>query len=102
MSKFEHGLAVIADPGADRPIREIPSTQCVHCGGHFPMPSFGSDPLSKKLRIGRGFCRNCNGFICGEGCADCKPWERKLEEEEGTKNPTAVSVGMPGKLWLPE
>lgn len=105
MSKFEHGFGMMVDPGSDVPLLEEPSTQCVHCGGHFPLPSFGSDPKSKKLRVGRGFCTNCNGFVCGEKCIDCVPWEKRLEIDEGTLNPTAVSVGSivnTSKLWLPE
>lgn len=102
MSKFEASLGTIIDPGADKPLNEIPYVQCVHCGGHFTMPSFGSDPESKKNRIGRGFCMNCNGFVCGPRCAECKPFERWLEEVEGTKNPTAVSAAVPqGKIWTP-
>jgi hypothetical protein len=89
--KFEDGLGIVVDPGSDKPYAEIPTTRCVHCGSHFPTPSFGTDAASKKLRIGRGFCSNCNGYICGERCSVCKPLERMLEEMEGMVNPTAVS-----------
>ena len=91
--KYEAGLTTIIDPGADRALEEIPTGQCVHCGGHFEIR-----PGSGKVR---GFCYSCNGLICSAKCRECKPFERWLEEQEGTKNPTAVSVGMPGKLWLP-
>ncbi len=93
MSKFEHGYGVLIDPGSDKPILEQKSTQCVHCGGHFPLC-----PGSGKLR---GFCYNCNGLVCGPGCANCVPMERMLEEMEGTKNPTAVSVAVPRSLYVP-
>ena len=73
-----------------------------NCGGHFPTPSFGTDKAARKNRIGRGFCMNCNGYICGEKCIVCKPLERWLEEMEGTKDPTAVSIAVPNSsLWLP-
>lgn len=102
MAKFQHGLGTIVDPGADKPFAEIATTQCVHCGGHFPTPSFANDAASRKRRIGRGYCYNCAGFICGEKCAECKPLERWLDEQEGTVDPTAVSVAVPAsKLWLP-
>lgn len=104
MSKFEHGLSILTDPGIDAPLEERPTTQCVHCGGHFPTPNFGNSAADRRNRIGRGFCYNCNGFICGAKCQECKPTERMLEELEGTKNPTAVSVAVPSgpQLWLPE
>jgi hypothetical protein len=98
--KFEHGLGTLIDPGADGPIMEIPTTQCVHCAAHFPLPSFANDAVSRANRIGRGFCMNCNGYICGEGCRECVPFERWLEQMEGTKNPTAVSVSVPAGIWI--
>lgn len=105
MSKFEHGLGTIVDPDCDKPFNEIPTTQCCHCGCHFPLPSFDQNPQAALLRIGRGFCMNCNAFICGERCQECVPQEAMLEIMEGTRNPTAVSVGSivdTSKLWLPE
>jgi hypothetical protein len=63
------------------------TVQCVHCGGHF----FIGPGYTK----GRGFCMNCNGFICGERCQECVPWEKALEIAEGTRNPTAVSIAVP-------
>lgn len=98
MSKFEHGLGTIIDPSADRPFAEIPTTRCVHCGGHFPAPSFGNTQEARRNRIGRGYCYHCDGYICGERCQECKPLERLLDELEGTVNPTAVSVSVPATL----
>lgn len=92
--KFEHGYGIVFDPGSDKPIEEHGTTQCVHCGGHFIMRK-GSGKT-------RGFCMVCNGIICGPRCAECKPFERWLEEVEGTKNPTAVSSAVPqGQVWTP-
>lgn len=68
------------------------TVQCVHCGGHFI--------IGPGMTKGRGFCCNCNGFICGAGCAECVPWEKALEIAEGTRNPTAVTVAVP-RLILP-
>lgn len=98
----EHGWILICDPGADKPIFETGTTQCAHCGKHFPIPRFGSLPGDKESRVGRGFCRlhgKNDGWICGESCQYCNGgWERQLEVEEGTRNPTAVSVPV---LWTP-
>ncbi len=101
--KFEHGFFLICDPGADKPIFETGSTQCCHCGGHFPMPRFGNLPGDKKSRVGRGFCGNHGkneGWVCGPSCSICNGgWEKQLEVMEGTRNPTAVSVPV---LWTPQ
>lgn len=91
MTTRDHGLVVVSDPGSDRPLLEIKTLQCVHCGGHFE-----AKPGSGKIR---GFCTNCNGFVCGPKCAECVPMEKMLEIIEGTKRPDQVSVG--GNLWLP-
>lgn len=70
----ESGLIIVADPGADPPLAEIPTLQCVHCGRHFPVR-----PGSGKIR---GVCLRCNGPICGPGCAACVPAEQQLENLE--------------------
>lgn len=87
----EAGYFEICDPGADKPLRREGTHQCVHCGCHFEMVR-GSGSI-------HGFCGRCNGFICGPRCIECVPLEQWLEIQEGTRNPTAVSVG--GNLWLP-
>lgn len=75
----EAGLMIYSDPGADKPILEIMTVQCVHCGGHFsPKPGSG---------IVRGFCQNCNGYVCGPGCAKCVPVEQLLENYEKGRDP---------------
>lgn len=77
MAKFnkkEFGRIIAVDPGADRPILEISTMQCCHCGGHFyPQPGSG---------IVRGFCQRCMGPVCGPGCAECVPEEQYLENME--------------------
>ncbi len=66
----EAGTITLIDPGADRPILEVGTLQCVHCGGHFqPRPGSG---------IERGFCMNCNGPVCGRSCEKCVPVEQYL------------------------
>lgn len=100
MSKYECSLGTFIDPGADAPLQEIPYTHCVHCQAIFPVPSF--DPDKKAGRVGRGFCYNCGGFICGEQCIECKPWEKQMDIIDSGRNPTAVTVAVPqGPIWTP-
>lgn len=98
--KYENSLLICSDLESDR-VSEQPLTQCAHCQSHFPLPSFDSD--KKASRIGRGFCFNCAQYICGEGCLECVPREKKLDIEDSGRHPTAVSVAIPhSPLWLPE
>lgn len=89
LRRVQDGQMTIIDPGADKPIREIGTAQCKHCGGHFPIA-----PGSGRLR---GFCMRCNGPICGPGCAECVPEEQYLENmEKGRPDnfmPTTIYVG---------
>lgn len=88
----ESGLMTWSDPGADKALLELPTKQCVHCGGHFTLkpPVLVSKTMTllearvkheegKKVR---GFCLRCNGPICGPGCAECVPTEQLLENYE--------------------
>jgi hypothetical protein len=70
----ESGSLIIADPGADRPIAEAATIQCVHCGRHWV-----ARPGSGRIR---GFCLRCHGPICGPGCAECVPIEQQLDNLE--------------------
>lgn len=70
----DDGYVIIADPGSDKPILEIASVQCVHCGGHW-IPQPGSGKI-------RGFCMRCNGPICGPVCQECVPTDLLLENME--------------------
>lgn len=74
LRKTEHGLIVIADPSSDRPLLEVKTVQCVHCGGHW-IPRPGSGTV-------RGWCQSCAGPVCGPGCSDCVPVEQYLENME--------------------
>jgi hypothetical protein len=85
---MDHGLIIISDPGKDKPIAEIKTLQCSHCGGHFPV-----EPGSGRIR---GFCMKCNGPVCGKECAKCIPFEKQLEILEGTRKLHQVSVGWSG------
>lgn len=78
----EAGRVIISDPGSDKPIAEYGMIQCCHCGGQFPAPRFGTSEEDKRSRVGRGFCQNCNGYICGAGCLECVPTEQYLENIE--------------------
>jgi hypothetical protein len=76
------------DPGADKPILEARTIQCVHCGQHWvPKPGSG---------IERGFCMNCNGPICGRKCAECVPQEAQVENLEAGR-----PLDAPRKIILP-
>lgn len=80
----ESGLIIVVDPGADRPLAEIPTLQCVHCGGHFPV-----QPGSGRIR---GFCGRCKGPVCGPGCAECVPVELQLDNLEQSRRRNARQV----------
>lgn len=115
----ECGLYVMVEHGKDRPLFEIPTTQCAHCDKHFVLPRFlpvfvkgmvsligyGFGPEAKESRIGRGWCSNHgpNGWVCSDECgATCIDRTAKREILEGTRNPTTISVAVPqSKLWLP-
>lgn len=90
----DNGLMTFVDPGADRPILEVKTLQCVHCGGHFPC-----QPGSGKIR---GFCMNCNGPVCGPGCAECVPVEQLLENyEQNRPENFRPTMGAVPALWTP-
>ena len=74
MTLRDDGLMIYSDPGADKPLLEVKTLMCCHCGQHFPF-----SPGSGKIR---GFCMNCNGPICGPGCAKCVPVEQYIENIE--------------------
>lgn len=52
------------------------SLQCKHCGGHWQL-----QPGSGKIR---GWCKNCEGPLCGEKkcMSECKHHMQWVEEEE--------------------
>ena len=92
----DHGLVTIVDPGSDRPLLEQKMLQCCHCGGQFP-----HCPGSGKIR---GFCMNCNGPVCGPGCAECVPTEQYLDNLERGREPNFKPVfsSLSGAtMWLP-
>lgn len=75
----EHGQAIFVDPGSDKPILEVGTLHCCHCGGQW-IPKPGSGRM-------RGWCMNCNGPVCGPGCHECVPWEQYLENLEKNREP---------------
>ena len=88
LNKTDHGLITFIDPGSDKMVQEIKTLQCVHCGGvWYPRPGSG--------RI-RGWCMNCNGVVCGPGCAECIPTDLLLTNMEKGRpldfKPIIVSV----------
>lgn len=60
--------------GSDGGMKTFKTVPCVHCGGQF-IPTPGSGRI-------RGFCQNCNGFVCGPSCMACVPAELLLENME--------------------
>lgn len=87
------GQLIITDPGTDRPLLEVATLQCVHCGQHFeakplkPAASLNITTEEAVIRSARGarirgFCQNCNGPVCGPGCAVCVHVEQMLENIE--------------------
>lgn len=68
----EAGCIITHDREKDRPISEVRTIQCVHCGGHI----WGDQLLCA------GFCANCNGFHCGDSCEVCVPAEQMYENME--------------------
>lgn len=88
----EHGRIVVSDPGSDKPLVELATHQCCHCGGHFLMRPRNAvvvpltqEQAAAKIAGGgtvRGWCQNCAGYVCGPGCAECVPVELMLENME--------------------
>ena len=76
---FEHsarkanGYAIWSHP--DGKIEEKDTMQCVHCGAHWMVePGSGNK---------RGWCKRCNGPICGSlTCLECVPFEKFLDAIE--------------------
>jgi hypothetical protein len=70
----EAGRITLSDPEKDKPLLEVATLQCCHCGKHWaPRPGSG---------IIRGFCTRCMGPVCGPGCAKCVSIEQELENME--------------------
>jgi hypothetical protein len=68
----EAGLIITHDRESDRPISEVWTVQCGHCGGHIR-----SDDM-----MCAGFCHGCNKFYHGDTCAVCIPTEQLLRNIE--------------------
>lgn len=92
MPNKDNGLVTYVDPGADQPVVELMTTKCCHCGGHFFLKPpkellqivtpFEAAALEQDGKTVRGFCPNCNGYVCGPQCAACVPEELYLENLE--------------------
>lgn len=89
-----HGTVILTDVASGKETHHD-THQCVHCMQHFL--------VIKGSGVRRGWCFLCNGPTCGaDSCMEHLPAEAKLEILEGTRKPNSVSVGVPGKLWVPE
>lgn len=92
LNKTDHGLITIADHGSDKPLIVSKTVQCVHCGGQFelkppktitvPLTEFEAKKREAEGKKVRGWCQNCQGYICGPGCVECVHWEQMLENME--------------------
>ena len=86
-----NGYVIINDPeGLDV---EYDTIRCVHCSAHYPHGS--------TQQLAGGWCGNCQGWICGKKCMECVPVEKWLDIQEGTVDPTAVSVPVTRSIALP-
>lgn len=95
------GYAQIVDP--DRPVWERDTVSCGHCNKLiFVKPGSGLTVYLITHRDGRvteeagAFCRLCMKPVCLT-CHDhglCRPFERWLDEQEGTKRPDQVSISL--------
>lgn len=73
--------------GSDGGMKAFKTVPCVHCGGQF-VPTPGSGKI-------RGFCHNCDGFVCGPACMQCVPVEQYLENLEAGRDPLFRPVIVP-------
>jgi hypothetical protein len=74
----EAGLITTTDTLTGRVLSEVSTVQCVHCGLH----------IRRDMLMYAGFCQNCNGFHCGDGCEACVPTEQMLENIEAGRDPS--------------
>ena len=91
-NRDREGLIIVSDPGADKPLSETKTVQCVHCDGHFV--------VDLRRAEGRGWCMNCCGYVCGRECAKCVPVEQLLDNIEKGREPDfkPVVVNVP-RMW---
>ena len=94
LSRTEAGTLTVCDPGADRPLSEIGTAQCQHCGAHFPIT-----PGSGRVR---GWCMNCNGPVCGPGCAECVPTDLYLSNIEAGRPANFRPIVASVPAWIEE
>ena len=97
LNKTDHGLVTMVDPGSDIPVLVSKTVMCVHCGGQFelhppkrltvPMTAFEARKREAEGKKIRGWCQNCNGYICGPSCNACVPVEQYLENIEKGRDP---------------
>lgn len=100
------GYVTIFDPDARTGLIEHDTAQCCHCGGHIAVKPGTASTIYLVSHItpaglivteeepGAG-CWVCGKPVCLP-CHDlgvCRPLERWLDEQEGTKRPDQVSVG---------
>lgn len=57
--------------------------QCVHCDKHYEY-----SPGSGKIR---GWCYKCDGPVCGPDCAECFPYEKRMDLYEAGRLPELLS-----------
>ncbi len=82
MPKAVQGVATFTALDADKAALTIDTVACCHCGGHFPTPRFEAGVAARASRVGRGYCANCDGYVCGKSCANCVPTDLYLTNLE--------------------
>lgn len=91
LAKTDHGHIEYVATGTDKVTVALPTKQCVHCGNHFvskppkivtALTPFQAQLLIEQGKTVRGFCMNCNGPVCGPGCAECIPEDQMLTNLE--------------------
>lgn len=59
--------------------------------------------LQKGSGQARGFCTKCMGYVCGPGCYECVPFERRIENIEAGRpetTPAPALILVPGGIDL--
>ena len=104
MKRKDFGKFEISSP--DAPTIEIDVVPCGHCGFLTPNVAHCKEAQKKAVTHLEGLfwqqqgkmityhCSRCNRQVCGKCSAECVPAEARLEVAEGTRNSTAVSVGV--------
>jgi hypothetical protein len=73
----EAGRITWHDRESDKPIYEVGTVRCEHCGGQ----------IRRDHMMCAGFCQECNGFYHGDSCEVCVHFEQLLANIEAGRDP---------------